>query len=50
MHQVFEASGFDLAKTIPILLSMLEQGKAADTLEQVKGIERRVADYLLANL
>jgi hypothetical protein len=50
MYQVFEATGFDLSKTIPIFLSMPEQGKAAGTLEQVKGIERRVADYLSANL
>jgi len=50
MHQVFESAGLDLAQTIPIFLAMPEQGKAHDTLEQVKEIERRVADYLSANL
>lgn len=50
MQEVLKATDFDLTKTISIFLSMPEQGKVSDTLEQVKGIERRVADYLSRNL
>jgi len=50
MHEVFQAADFDLGRTIPIFLSMPEQKVGFDTLEQVQGIERRVADYLSRNL
>jgi len=50
MYEVLEATDSDLIKTIQIFLAMPEQGKAFDSLEQVKGVERRVADYLSRNL
>jgi len=50
MHEVFQATDFDLGRTIPILRAMPEQKTESDTLEQVQGIERRVADYLSRNL
>ena len=50
MYEVLEATDSDLIKTIQIFLAMPEQEKAFDSLEQVKGIERRVADYLSRNL
>ena len=46
MHEVFQAADFDLGRTIPIFLAMPEQKTESDTLEQVKGIEARVVDYL----
>jgi hypothetical protein len=50
MHEVFQATDFDLGRTIPIFLAMPEQKTEFNTLEQIQGIERRVADYLSRNL
>ncbi len=50
MHEVLKANDFDLAETIRIFLSMPEQGTDFDSLEQVKGIEASVVDYLSRNL
>ena len=50
MHEVFQAADFDLGRTIPIFLAMPEQKMEFDTLKQVQGVERRVADYLSRNL
>ncbi len=50
MYEVLEATDSDLIKTIQIFLAMPEQEKAFDSLEQVKGVEKRVADYLSSNL
>jgi hypothetical protein len=50
MHEVLQASDFDLTKTIRLFLAMPEQGTGYDSLEQVKGIEASVAAYLSRNL
>jgi len=50
MHEVFQAADFDLGRTIPIFLAMPEQKMEFGTLEQVKGVEARVIDYLSRNL
>ncbi len=50
MHEVLETTDSDLIKTIQLFLAMPEQGTARDSLEQVKGIEARVTDYLSSKL
>ena len=50
MHEVLRATDSDLGKTIQIFLAMPEQGTVADSLEQVKGIEASVVDYLSGSL
>ena len=50
LHEVFQATDFDLAETIRIFLSLPGQEKSLATLEQVKGVERGAIDYLSRNL
>lgn len=50
MHEVFQATDFDLAETIRIFLSLPGQEKSFATLEQIKGVERGAIDYLSRNL
>ncbi len=50
MHGVLEAADSDLIKTIQLFLAMPEQGTASGSLEQVKGIEASVVDYLSSKL
>ncbi len=50
MSDVLQANDSDLRETIRIFLAMPEQRKSFDTLEQVKGIEESVVDYLSRNL
>lgn len=50
MHEVFQATDFDLAETIRIFLSLPGQEKSLATLEQIKGVERGAIDYLSRNL
>jgi len=50
MYEVYQATGADLAGTIDIFLSLTEQDKNYNTLEQVKEAEREAVDYLSRNL
>ena len=50
MHEVFQATDFDLAGTVRIFLSLPGQGKSFDTLEQIKTVERDAVDCLSRNL
>ena len=46
MHEVLQATDFDLAEAIAIFRSMPAQGNSYGTLDEVKAIEKQVTDYL----
>ena len=50
MHQLFVSTGYDLSKTIAVLLSIPNQGTSFKTVEELKDIESEVTTYLIENI